>query len=151
MADKFIIEGVRRYEGEYDLDLEDEALTTLEWRWIKKISGYLPLTLPEGWVGGDPDLFLAFAVIAMRRAGKIHKEDALLAAEGLEDGATIRFVAEVEAEADPPAVAPETSRSSEGSGEPSSPISDPPGQTQSATGSQGSEMSADSVPVTLVI
>jgi hypothetical protein len=31
----------------------------------------MPLTLDEGFDGGDPELFTVFAVIAMRRAGKI--------------------------------------------------------------------------------
>lgn len=150
MADRIVISDARRYDGEYDFDLADESLTTLEWRWVKKISGYLPLTIGEGWVGGDPDLFLAFAVIAMRRAGKIGKEDALVAAEQLEDGATIRFVGDEVPDADPPQ-APETGKSNGDSGEPSSPTSAPPGQTPSATGSHGSERSADSGLPTLVI
>lgn len=155
MADKIVIEGVRRYDGEYDLDLVGEPLTTLEWRWIKKLSGYLPLTVAAGWVGGDPDLFLALAVVAMRRAGKIEKEDALMVAERMEDGATIRVVGDAEEveeveEADPP-VAPTEPRSSDDSGVLSSPTSGPPGQPPSPTGSPDSPRSATSDPLTLVI
>ncbi len=67
MSDRIVI-NVRPYVGEYDFDIEGEPLTTLEWRWLKKISGYLPMTLDEGFRGGDPDLFVAFAVIALARA-----------------------------------------------------------------------------------
>ena len=33
--------------------------TTLEWRWVKKVSGYLPGTIGDGVDGGDPDIFVA--------------------------------------------------------------------------------------------
>lgn len=96
-----IIVSIPRYKGEYEFDL-DEVFTALEWRWIKKISGYLPLTIDEGWRGGDPDLFVAFAVIAMNRSGKIRREEALQAADDLLDspfdGTAIKFVVEEEPE-----------------------------------------------------
>lgn len=154
MADKIVIAESRRYEGEYDFDVVDDPLTTLEWRWIKKISGYLPMTFEDGFVGRDPDLFLAFAVIALRRAGKVDKDEALLAAERMEDGARIRYVVDVVdvvADADDQAPAPDPDKSNPGSGEPSSQTSGQPGQTQSDTGDRSSEMSADSVRLTSVI
>jgi hypothetical protein len=110
MADKIVL-NLPRYKGEYELDLEDSPLTNLEWRWVKKISGYLPLTMADGWKGGDPDLFVAFAVVAMARAGRIQKEEALTVADSLMDapfdGASITFVGE-EADADDPPAEPAT-------------------------------------------
>jgi hypothetical protein len=63
------------YAGDYRLDIDEEPLTTLEWRWIKRISGYLPATIREGVKGGDPDINIALAVIAMARAGRIAEAD----------------------------------------------------------------------------
>ena len=106
MPDVMIV-SVPPYEGEYEFELGEKPLSPVEWRWLKKISGYLPLTIDQGWSGGDPDLFLAFAVIAMRRAGKIAKDDVLQVASELEeapfDGTAITFRGEVteEEEADP--------------------------------------------------
>jgi len=73
------------YEGEYEIDLT--TLTQLEYRWVKKISGYLPVTMVEGFRGGDPDLLLSLAIVAMRRAGKIRKDEVLDVAEAIEDAA----------------------------------------------------------------
>lgn len=80
-----VIVHVAPFEGEYDLNVAEQGWTTVELRWIKKLSGYLPLTLDEGWEGGDADLFNAIACIAMYRAGRLKKEEVLKAAEILED------------------------------------------------------------------
>jgi hypothetical protein len=88
------IQGIRPWDGEYELDT-DRAFTTLEWRWIKRISSYMPLTVGDGFEGGDPDLFVALAVIAMNRDGKLNRDRVLEVAETLAeapfDGATITF------------------------------------------------------------
>lgn len=107
MTDAMIV-SVPPYEGEYDFDIAAHPFSTVEWRWIKQIAGYMPLTIEKGWEGGDPDLFLAFAVIAMRRSGKIAKAEVLQVAAEIEeavvDGTAISFrAAEAEAaDADPP-------------------------------------------------
>lgn len=85
MADKIVITGFKPYDGEYPLDLEEEPLTTREWRWVKKISGYLPLTVEDGFAGADPELVVALAVIALVRNGKTQKEQALTLAERIAD------------------------------------------------------------------
>ena len=74
--DYLTIEGVKPYDGRYEFDLENRALTTREWGWIKRHSGYLPLTIDEGFRGADPELYAVFAVIALHRAGKIDARDA---------------------------------------------------------------------------
>ena len=100
---KVIIRNIERYNGEYPLDA-DVPMTGLDWRWIKKISGYMPMTVDEGFAGDDPDLYVALAVIALHRAGKIRGPEALLVADVLVnapvDGETITldFTDEEEAE-----------------------------------------------------
>lgn len=76
MADRIVIEGVKPWDGSYDFDIDDRPLTQREWGWIKRLAGYMPLTINDGWQGGDPELFAAFAVIAMHRAGRIAASDA---------------------------------------------------------------------------
>lgn len=90
-----IVIDVPRYKGEYDLDT-DRAFNAREWQWIKKVSGYLPLTVDDGFAGGDPGLFVALAVIAMCREGKITRDDGLRVADELMespfDGVAITLV-----------------------------------------------------------
>jgi hypothetical protein len=119
MANKIILNHPR-YKGEYEFDIDDEdaPLTNLEWRWVKKISGYLPLTFNEGWEGRDPDLFVAFAVITLFRVGKIQASEAMTVAasfDALPFGESVTLVAgeedEVVEETPPvPAEAPVTER-----------------------------------------
>ena len=71
--DYIVVEGVRPYDGRYEFDLAGQELTTREWGWIKRLSGYLPLTVEEGL--SDPELIVVFAVIALRRAGKVEPKD----------------------------------------------------------------------------
>lgn len=85
MSDRIKIDGIPAFAGEYDLDIGDQPLNALEWRWVKKISGYLPFTIDDGLAGGDPDVVIALAVIAMARAGKITRDQVLAAAEQLAD------------------------------------------------------------------
>ena len=69
------------YDGEYELD--DRPWNTREWRWIKQISRYTPSTYREGLEAEDPDLYLAFTVIAMCRAGTIGRDEGPKVAESL--------------------------------------------------------------------
>ena len=67
--DYLVIENIPPYEGRWPFDLERAELTTREWGWVKRLSGYLPLTIEEGLA--DPELITVFACIALRRAGKV--------------------------------------------------------------------------------
>lgn len=102
---RIIIKGIKPYDGDYDLDT-DRAFNAREWRWIKKVSGYLPLTVSDGFAGGDPDLFVALAVIAMCREGKVDRDSGLRVADELAeapfDGATISLVGDPVEEEDVP-------------------------------------------------
>lgn len=70
------------FAGEYELD-EDRAFTTNEWRWIREVSGYMPLTIQDGFAGGDPTLFVALSVVAMHRSGKLREDQVVDTAQRL--------------------------------------------------------------------
>ena len=72
------------FQGEYELD-EDRAFTTNEWRWIREVSGYMPLTIQDGFAGGDPTLFVALSVVAMHRSGKLTQDQVVETAQRLGD------------------------------------------------------------------
>jgi hypothetical protein len=78
---RIVIKGIPPYDGEYPLD--DRGFNTREWNWIKRVSGYMPFTVHEGQAGGDPALYVALAVIAMARAGKIDRTDGVRVADDL--------------------------------------------------------------------
>jgi hypothetical protein len=80
-----VIEDVKPWDGRYELDLDTAELTRREWGWIKRHSGYLPMTIGEGFDGGDPALIACLAVIALHRAGKITVDDVGGVFERLED------------------------------------------------------------------
>lgn len=81
---RIIVKDIPPYDGDYELDSE-RTFNTHEWRWIKEVSGYMPLTVDDGFAGGDPSLFVALAVICMHRAGKVEKGRVLEVADSLAD------------------------------------------------------------------
>lgn len=122
------IDGVRPYDGSYELDWDDE-LTTREWGWVKRLSGYLPLDLERA--ADDPEFACVLAVIAMRRAGKIDTAELLTVFERLIDAPfvaaiTLEFDAADEPEepeaddAGPPASSSNGSETSSGAASPPS-------------------------------
>jgi hypothetical protein len=72
---KVVVTGMGKYSGEYDLG--DRSFNAREWRWVKQMSGYLPLTISEGFAGMDADLMLAVAIIGMARDHKIQRDEGL--------------------------------------------------------------------------
>ncbi len=151
--DAIVITGVVPFDGTYELDIEESPFTTLEWRWIKQMAGYMPATVSDGFEGGDPDLVVALAVIAMHRAGKIRREDAGRTHEQLADvpvdGARIVFRAgEVEDDARPPEVNGGTGSSPTGSGDVLKEPTAPSGNGQSRIGDPTSLMHVTSGPAT---
>jgi hypothetical protein len=134
--DYLTISGVKPYDGRYEFDLAGRELTTREWGWIKRHSGYLPLTITEGWDGGDPELFACFALIALHRAGRVEAGDVAHVFERIADapfGGTIEVESDSleDGDVDPPA--PRTSGS-----EPSSGDASPTSSERSATPPNGS-------------
>jgi hypothetical protein len=103
---KMVINGIRPWDGEYDL-VSDRAFNAREWRIIKQHSGYLPMTVSDGFAGEDPDLFVALAVVAMIRAGRIRREEWEHVADQISeapfDGSTLTMIGDpVEADDDLP-------------------------------------------------
>ena len=143
--------------GEYELDIGEQPLTSLEWRWVKKISGYLPFTIDDGLAGGDPDVVIALAAIAMQRAGKITRDEVLATAEQLADvpfdDAHLQLVAG-EVESPPPpgrettGEPPRPNGSNGSSGDDSSTTSENQAWSPGSTGAHGSATSASSDPLT---
>lgn len=94
-----VIDQPKQWAGRWPLDLENEELTTRELGWIKRFSGYLPLTMGEGLAGGDAELFAAYAVIALVRAGTVQRDAVADVFDRLIDqpfGATLRIEADEE-------------------------------------------------------
>ena len=92
--DWIVISGVKPWDGRYPFDIADNEPTTREWGWVKRFSGYMPTTIEDGLRGADPELICAFAVIALRRAGKIQNDEAQGMFDRLADapfGATVQL------------------------------------------------------------
>lgn len=75
------ITGVNGYDGEYPLDLDEHFFTNGELKDIKLMTGVRGGELMEAFSAGDNDLVVAFAVIAIRRSGKVIQPDVLWNAE----------------------------------------------------------------------
>lgn len=73
--DYLSIEGVRPYDGRYEFDLRSATFSVREWGWIKRYSGYLPLTIDDGLAGSDAELMAVFALIALARARRISPDE----------------------------------------------------------------------------
>lgn len=99
--DWIVLEGVKPYDGRYPFDIDGQDFTTREWGWIKRHAGYMPLTIEDGFSGADPELFAVFAIIALRRAGKIEPRDVPGVFERLADAP---FETTIRLENDEPAV-----------------------------------------------
>lgn len=80
-----VIEGLRPYDGAYPIDIENEPLTSREWRFVKQISGLVAGEFDQASSRGDPDVLIAIATIALFRNHKIQREQVLEVAELLTD------------------------------------------------------------------
>jgi hypothetical protein len=123
--DHIVIAGVAPYEGRWEFDLDQRELSTREWGWIKRLAGYLPLTIEEGLT--DPELIVVFACIALRRAGKVEPGDVPRVFEQLSDapfGSAITMETDVaeepEGDAGPPTPSSTGNGDTSGPGSPTS-------------------------------
>jgi hypothetical protein len=94
-VDYITIAGVQPYDGRYELDLEQAPLTTREWGWVKRLSGYLPMTIGEEGFA-DPEFVAVLACVGLRRAGKVEAKDVPEVFERISDapfGSTITLEA----------------------------------------------------------
>lgn len=111
---KIKIEGAPPYDGEHDLDL---TFTNRDLRTIMELSNVEPIDVLESMRKGNTSVFVALAVIALRREGQIVNVDALWDAEA----GKITFIDD---DAVPP---PEQTSSSEGN----------PSESRSSSGESG--------------
>jgi len=148
-----VIEGLKPWDGRYEFDLAEQELTTREWGWIKRLSGYLPMTFGDGLGGVDPELICVFAAIALVRAGRIQKDEVVdtynrFADEPFRDSIFLEADDEPEeADAGPPATSSNGSSSINGPGsrtssESSDTIPPPSGIPASATSTSAPARSA---------
>lgn len=104
------IEGVHPLlDGEYDIVLPFKAK---ELNWVKRISGLRPREFAEAYEKGDYDLTVAWAVVALHRAGKIASTHPWESQEALglmdADAGKISVTSfEEEADAGPPGMKPD--------------------------------------------
>jgi hypothetical protein len=150
VSDHITITGVQPYDGRYEFDMEQRPFTTREWGWVKRFSGYLPLTLDRG-AFTDPEFIVVQAVIALHRAGGVADTDVPALIERMQDVdpfAAITYEAgPAEGDADPPPLSSDARPSSNGASSPTgSEISD---SHPSGTGPLRSDTSP-SVPATSV-
>lgn len=75
MDDKIVIKGVPPYDGEYPIDFE--TLTMGELHTLKRVAGVRVGEIGDALAAGDSDVVVAFALIAMQRAGKEVDEQAI--------------------------------------------------------------------------
>src|SRR5262245_42243516 len=145
------VTGVKPYDGRYLLDLagpDGLTLTTREWGWVKRLTGYLPLTIEEGWDGADPELFAVFAAIALHRADRVDTKEVPAVYERIADapfGNTITLEPdpdqdEEEGDDSPPPRRPDASSSSSGAGSTTSSATSP--EPQNGSGTPDSDTSA---------
>src|SRR5262245_59277104 len=145
--DWIVISGVPPHDGRYEFDLAGREFTTREWGWVKKHAGYLPLTVADGFAGGDPELFTVFAAIALRRAGKLDTAEVPALIERLGDvgfGAAITLETDTspeEAEQFPPPTAASSSSNGASSGDAGRTSSENSTPTPPTTGAPASDSS----------
>ena len=146
--DSIVIEGIKPYDGRYEFDLSASEFTVREWGWVKRYSGYMPMTVEDGFKGADPELFGCFALIALLRAGKVDRDDVAEVMDRILDApfaSTIRFesdtpAADVEDDAGPPRSSSRPSTPSSGDDSPTSSVSPAAGH-RSAAGTPASATS----------
>lgn len=125
MGEYLVVEGAKPYDGRYPLDLGDAPFTVREWGWLKRLSGYLPLTAADGFEGNDPELMLAIALVLMRREGKVEADDLVDTYGRLADrsGVRLRWESDGVVEGDTPEDPTESSSESTSSHGPDSTMS----------------------------
>src|SRR5262245_29847989 len=114
----FKIEGLHPYDGEYPFNVD--TLTNRELHTIKQLAGVRANEIEEAAEAGDNDLIVAFAIIALQRAGLKVDPDAIWEA----DVGKITFQSE-EADPLPPPNALDVSANGSDESEPSGEDSPP--------------------------
>jgi hypothetical protein len=133
MAASIRITDLGAYSGEYELDLANEFFTNGELRDIKLMTGVRGGELQEAIDAGDNDVVVAFAVVAIRRAGKTVDPDVLWKAQA---GSIVFDTGVPEDEEDEQSLPPQS--------EPSEPVE--PGDESESNSRSGSISALPSAP-----
>lgn len=160
MADKLIVKGLGRLDGEYEFDFAGmlgigtpDSLTNREGHRIKTMSGVRAGELEDALIAGDNDVLVAFAAIILARAGKTVNEEQLWDApmgSGVQfDLETREAEEEDDADSPPPETGEDETDTSDG-GTSSESTSAQKGNGQSPIGLPGSLMSVTSGQTTSV-
>lgn len=84
MGDRIVIDGNTGWDGVYELELPPvRRFTAREWGWIRRLTGYTPVTITDA--AADPEVDVVLAVIALRRQGRISVDEAPAIYERLVD------------------------------------------------------------------
>jgi hypothetical protein len=111
------IEGAPPFDGTYEVDM-DRPFNGRELHVVKELANVRLGEIDEALDAGDYDLLLAFAAIALTRAGKVPKEQTIRVARDVlmeAEGGAIGITRVPEADAGPPEQPPTSSTSSESS------------------------------------
>lgn len=141
------VEGIPGLDGEYPLDLN--SLSNRDFRTVKQMAGVRALEMEDALAAGDNDVMVAFGAIALRRAGRVFREDQLWDAPlgsitYLEDKAEGEEEAPEEEDPTPSEPQPSAEPSGASSGPSSSPTggATPPTSTPNGTGTPESATGA---------
>lgn len=137
----WLVQGLPPFDGRYEWGWSLDDLTTREWGWIKKYSGYKGLTIQQGLEEGDIELLACLAMISIRRAGRLETTEVAGFMERIQDEGfgkkiTVDTTDATDAEQETVVLPPPTSSpSSTGiSGDASPTSSENPGNGQKASG-----------------
>jgi hypothetical protein len=146
----WIVVHSKPYAGRYPFDLSDD-FTIKEWGWIKRLTSYMPLTVENGFAGGDPELYAALAVVMLVRAGRVEPRDVQDVYDRLSDGTlgtsiTVEFDDQAEEEEDADPSTPSSSENGTSSGAASTTSSETWPSRRSGFGNQPSDTSPSDQP-----
>lgn len=139
-----IVAGFKPYDGRYPMI----PFNRYEQGQIRRLAGWMPLQYEEALDGGDAELIACMAVLAMRRAGRIDREDVPGTYEKLldADAAEITLDGQMEDRGETDPNPSGSSLSSDTSGPGSSKNSETSQQTPKANGDQHLDTSASDFP-----
>ena len=124
MGDRIVIDGKTGWDGSYEIELPPvRRFTAREWGWIRRLTGYTPVSITGPDASGDPEIDVVLAVIALRRHGRITIDEAAATYERLVDLADdrIRFESDEESPGDADGPPPRSSNGNASSSGPGSP------------------------------
>lgn len=141
-----VISGARPYDGRYPMI----PFNRYEQGQIRRLAGWMPLQYEEALQGGDAEFVAMIAVLAMKRAGSVAREDVADVFQRLLEMDGCEITLEGEEAADEPGPPPTSSGENRSSSTPDiSPSSETSQRSPTPIGTPGSDIS-ESAPTRLV-